>query len=137
MIEVTLKKSQRSLKKQISILIGEVILIMNISDTPIDSEQEGKLWTDLFVLLNALKPSLKYDAGKIVQNSGQNLVEAFKSVDKGDTELGFLIGETIADLCLTVEGESLGVFSKFLYSLVIDRGTDLYTEEPHLVSFFS
>lgn len=108
---------------------------MNISDTPIDSEQEGKLWTDLFVLLNALKPSLKYDAGKIVQNSGENLVAAFKQVDKGDTELGFLIGETIADLCLTVEGETLSPFSKFLYSLVVDRGTELYSEEPQLVSF--
>lgn len=103
---------------------------MNKECTQIDPVIEGKLWTDLFVLLNALRPSLKYDASQIVQSSGPKLIEAFKNTDKNDHQLGLLIGEIIADMCLTIDGKSLCPFAKFIYGLL--SKTEIFNEDPSI-----
>lgn len=113
---------------------GKLLFTMNQENTAIDKEIEGKLWTDLFVLLNALKPTLKYDAGQIVQHNGPRLVEAFKSIDNDDHQLGILIGETIAEMCLTIDGESLTPFAKFIFGLLSQ--SQIFENEPSLVMIF-
>ena len=105
---------------------------MNKENAQIDNKVEGRLWTDLFVLLNALKPTLKYDAGQIVQSSGPKLVEAFKGTDENDHQLGLLIGETIAEMCLTIDGGSLSPFAMFIYGLL--QKTEIFESDPLLVS---
>ena len=104
---------------------------MNKEHAEIDREIEGKLWTDLFVLLNALKPTLNYDAANIVQSSGPKLIEAFKATDENDHQLGMLIGETIAEMSNSIDGQSLSPFAKFIYGLLTK--TEIFDNDPNLV----
>ena len=78
-----------------------------------------------------MRPTLKYDASQIVQSSGPKLIEAFKTTDSDDHQLGLLIGEIIADMCLTIDGKSLSPFAKFIYGLLAK--TEIFDKDPNLV----